>query len=146
MVKNKLTVVIDTNVFIYGMNNITHSASSKVLELIKNKRINVIFSQDTFGELIYVMKHWSRRSLDNKKERLELLYGLVDLFYNSLSYDTTQTICPTCNDIYDNMLLRCATEGNADYLITQDFNSGMLELEDFGFKVVTAYEFMKIFK
>ena len=55
MVKSKLTVVVDTNVFIYGLDDRTHSASSKVLELIKNKKINVIFAQDTFGELIYLI-------------------------------------------------------------------------------------------
>ena len=146
MINNKLTVVVDTNVIIYALSHSKENSNTKILELIESKKINVIFSQDTFGELIYLLKIWSRKNIPTKNDRLGLLHDFVDLFYNSLSYNTTETICPTCNDKTDDMLLRCATQGNADYLITQDFKSGMHTLKGLNFKVVTSDEFIKLFK
>lgn len=146
--RKNLKTVIDTNVFLYSLSDEHESACVQIANLIDEKRLDVLFSQDTFGELIYMVKHWSRKNLDNKIDRLELLHDFVDLFYNSLSLNTTKISCPEIIDKSDEMFFKIALKGNADYLISDDEESGMHssdEIKKLGIKVVKSTEFIKIY-
>ena len=69
----------------------------------------------------------------------------MESFYYSTSVNTINTITPEINDKYDDMFLKCAIEGNADYLVSDDFNSGMHVVENIGFKVVSSDKFIELF-
>jgi len=140
----KLNLVVDTNIFINALSDEYNTSCIKILNLIENNKVNIIFAQDTFGELIYMLKHWSRKNIANKKDRLVLLHNFVDLFYNSLSVNTKRINCPKINDKFDEMFIKCAIKGNVDYLISDDLRSGMHGLNDFGFKVITSDGFVKL--
>ena len=140
----KFKTVVDTNIFISGLSSAENDSCTKILNLIEKERINVLFAQDTFGELIYVAKHFVRKFLNSKKEKMEVLNNLVELFYKSLSINTVGYESPKCLDKYDDMFIKCALAGNADYLITDDFKSGMHSIEFDTLKVVSSGEFIDI--
>jgi len=60
--------------------------------------------------------------------------------------NTSNTISPEINDKYDDMFLKCAIEGNAEYLISDDLNSGMHDVEGLGFKILNAKDFCMFFE
>jgi putative PIN family toxin of toxin-antitoxin system len=144
----KLNLVVDTQVFIYGLSDNYESACVKLLDLIDKGEISICFAQDTFGELIYVLKHWSRKNIDKTSDRLNLLHHFVDLFYNSMSYNTKDIKCPSVSDPTDEMFLKCAIASKADYLISDDEQHGMHsneEIKKIGVKVVKSNEFIELY-
>lgn len=146
--RKNLKVVLDTNIFLYSLSDNYESSCVKITNLIATKKLDVLFAQDTFGELIYMVKHWSRKNLNNKSDRLELLRNFVDLFYNSLSLNTSSVSCPKIVDPSDEMFVKIALKGNVDYLISDDEESKMHindEIKKLGIRVVKADEFIKIF-
>lgn len=42
-------------------------------------------------------------------------------------------------------LLKCAIEGNADYLVSDDFKSGMHVVDNINFMVVSSDKFIELF-
>ena len=146
--KNKPKVVIDTNIFIDGLfsyKEIDNEYCIKVIDLIDNRKILLLFAQDTIGELVYIAKNFARYNFNNIKDRISLLNYLIELFYHSTSVNTSNTISPEINDKYDDMFLKCAIQGNAEYLISDDLNSGMHDVEGLGFKILNAKDFCMLF-
>jgi predicted nucleic acid-binding protein len=47
------------------------------------------------------------------------------------------------NDKYDDMFLKCALKGNADYLITDDMQHGLHEREYDNLKIYTSWDFVR---
>ena len=147
--KNKPKVVIDTNIFIDGLfsyKEVDNEYCIKVIDLIDNRKILLLFAQDTIGELVYIAKNFARYNFNNIKDRISLLNYLIELFYHSTSVNTSNTISPEINDKYDDMFLKCAIEGNAEYLISDDLNSGMHDVEGLGFKILNAKDFCMLFE
>ena len=147
--KNKPKVVIDTNIFIDGLfsyKEVDNEYCIKVIDLIDNRKILLLFAQDTIGELIYIAKNFARHNFNNIKDRISLLNYLIELFYHSTSVNTSNTISPEINDKYDDMFLKCAIQGNAEYLISDDLNSGMHDVEGLGFKILNAKDFCMLFE
>jgi len=140
----KYNLVVDTNIFLQGLNDFDENAFYLV-DLIEAKKVNLVFSGDTFGELIYMIKHWTRKNIDSKRDRLSMLYDFVDLFYNSLSYNPTDIICPVINDKLDNKFLECAIVSNCDFLVTNDYRSGMHKVKECKFWITDAKGFMDMF-
>jgi predicted nucleic acid-binding protein len=101
------------------------------------------FAQDTIGELIYLTKNFARHNIDDVFERILLLKGIAELFYHSLSINTMKTEIENSNDEYDDMFLKCAIEGKADYLITDDIKHGLHEREYNHLKIYTSEDFIK---
>jgi len=140
--KNKPKVVVDTNIFIDGLFSFEDNEYCvKIMNMIDNNQLRLLFAQDTIGELIYVVKNFARHNIDNVKERIILLQNIVQSFYYSTSVNTSHTKSPEINDKYDSMFLKCAIEGKTDYLISDDLSSGMHEFEELGFKVMNAKDF-----
>ena len=145
--KNRLKIVVDTNIFIDGLFSFEEEDNKycvKIINMINSKQFYLLFSQDTIGELIYVAKNFARHNINNIYDRVSLLQYLIELFYFSKSVNTSHTISPEINDKYDDMFLKCAIEGDADYLISDDLNSGMHGIDKLGFKVLSARDFCKM--
>ena len=145
--KNRLKIVVDTNIFIDGLLSFEEENNKycvKIINMINSKQFYLLFSQDTIGELVYVAKNFARHNISNIYDRVSLLQYLIELFYFSKSVNTSHTISPEINDKYDDMFLKCAIEGQADYLISDDFKSGMHSIDELGFKVMNARGFCKM--
>jgi putative PIN family toxin of toxin-antitoxin system len=143
--KNKPTVVLDTNVFINGLfypNEYIYC--DKIMSYVISQKISLFFGQDTFGELIYLVKHFARYNIDNVDERINLLKNIVELFYYSMSYDTRNIKIPKINDCYDEMFLRCAIRGKVNYLVSDDLKSGLHKVKINKLKIVTSEEFCQL--
>ena len=151
MRNNKLKIVVDTNIFINGMifsdkNKDCDDLILKIYDMIEiNKIAELVFSQDTIGELIYVMKNMVKHNIDSTEKQLEFLHAILDLIYISYTVNTSNTkLKVECLDPTDNMFLKCAVQSKANYIISNDIKSGLHKIKD-KFKVVTADEFVKLF-
>jgi predicted nucleic acid-binding protein len=68
--KSKTKVVLDTNVVIDGLFQISESCS-KILDYVDSGEIQLYFSQDTIGELIYIVKNFAANHINEERDRLE---------------------------------------------------------------------------
>ncbi len=143
MVRNKIKVVVDTNIFIYGWFG-DNPYCGEILDLIDNRDIQLLFSQDTIGELVYITKNFARYNLHKVEEKIAALQAIMILFYYGTSVNTLDTECPSLNDPQDEKFLKCAIKGEADYLITDDFKHGMKDVSNI--KIVSSEEFINLFE
>jgi len=138
-------IVLDTNIFINGLfSSEEDNEYIKIMNMVDNKQIYLLFSQDTIGELVYVAKNFARHNIIDIKNRILLLQYIMESFYYSTSVNTINTITPEINDKYDDMFLKCAMKGKANYLISDDFKSGMHNIDSLGFKVLSAKDFCEM--
>jgi predicted nucleic acid-binding protein len=115
------------------------------MELIDSRKLVLLFSQDTIGELMYMIKQYSIIKINKDIIRVQLMHELADLFFYGISVNTSETTCPNINDSNDEMFLKCATEGKAEFLISDDFKSGMHLIKDAKVKVVSTENFIKAY-
>jgi len=141
----RLKVVIDTNIFINAW-YFGNKYCNTIMDMIDDRKLQLLFSQDTIGELVYIIKGFARKYNDVKSDAINDLKDIMVLFYYGTSINTKDTISPEINDKYDDMFLKCAIEGNADYLISDDLNSGMHDVKDLGFKILNAKDFCMLFE
>lgn len=144
--QNKLKVVLNTNIFIYGWfaDNIY---CDKILELVDDRKLQLLFAQDTIGELVYITKNFVRHNLGTHEEKIAALNIIMELFYYATSVNTLNMQCSLSKDTSDDMFLKCAIKGEADYFITDDFKHGMHDNEQIkNVKVVSSEEFTKIYE
>lgn len=141
--KNRIKVVIDTNIFIQGWfsNNVY---CEQILQLIDDRKLQLLFAQDTIGELVYITKNFARHNFKKIEDRIIALQTIMILFYYGTSVNTVDVDCEKSNDKYDDMFLKCAIKGEADYLITDDFKHGMHDKELI-IKVVGSEEFINTY-
>jgi putative PIN family toxin of toxin-antitoxin system len=147
MKNSKIKIVIDTNVFIHGIVlQKSYKEDSDVinilLDLLEKDIIELVFSQDTIGELVYVLKNIVKHKVKNISKRKMYMYQVIMLFFEGYSVNTVKTIAPTCNDVNDNMFLECAVESKAKYLISDDLKSRMGKVKLPNTMVLTAKEFI----
>lgn len=151
MRNNKLKIVIDTNIFVNGI--IFHEKYTKITNLLKiigesitKDTIELVFSQDTIGELMYVMKNFAKHYISNEEDQKQILYMISDIIFDSYCVNTKHTkLKVECLDPTDNMFLKCAVQSKANYIISNDIKSGLHKIKD-KFKVVTADELVKLFE
>jgi len=142
MRNKKLKVVIDTGIFISGLFQNNENCIN-ILNLVEGNKLILYFSQETIGELIYIIKNFARYNIDDENERIELLYNIAELFYFSMSTNTMNTKIQSCKDKYDNMFLKCASEGKVNFLISDDIKSGLHNIELGKTKILTSDDFIK---
>lgn len=140
----KPVVVIDTNIFINSWFD-DDADCNLIMDLLDDNKIKLLFSQDTIGELIYIVKNFSIKFMSSRISRIQLISKVAEIFCDARSVNTMETTCPNINDKYDEMFLKCAIKGKADFIISNDFKSGMHQLSDLGIKVVSAEEFINLF-
>ncbi|WP_019412431.1 putative toxin-antitoxin system toxin component, PIN family [Paenisporosarcina sp. TG20] len=143
--RNKPRVVIDTNIFIEGLLDEIDS-SKRIIELFDDIKLTLLFSQDTIGELVYMMKIMAKKNIRDLDKRIEFLNYIINVFYHSSSINTVDTdnsLPVKCNDSHDDMFLECAYFGNADYLISNDIASGMHKLVLGKVSILTSEEFIE---
>ncbi|GIN23121.1 putative toxin-antitoxin system toxin component, PIN family [Siminovitchia fordii] len=145
MKKSNIIAVLDTNIFISAWFHESDNCD-KILSLVRDRKIRMLFAQDTIGELIYCVKNFARHNIDDVSSRITLMKSVMELFYYSKSVNTTDTKAMKTNDVYDDMFVKCAIEGKADYLITDDLKSGMHEINHDNLTVITSEEFVHTYE
>lgn len=145
---SKIRVIVDSNVFVNSWFSTKYFYCDAVIDLINNDEIELLFSQDTIGELAYVVK---KIVLDVHKEekemQIEYMNNISYIFLNATSINTKGVICPNIKDKFDKMFLETAIKGKADYVVSEDKNSGMHEVKLFyGTKVVDSEDFIKMYE
>jgi len=150
MRNNKTKIVVDTNVFINSMifpkkNEKDLEAMTLLYKLMRNYKIELVFSQDTIGELIYNMKNKILHNIKEMDEQIDSINTIADLFLYSYSVNTSSTITEKCKDPRDDMFIECGVRGRADYIMTNDYESGMFNITQYKFKVLNCDEFIEIF-
>lgn len=115
----KLRIVMDTNVFLDAWFE-DEDWCEKVNSIIDSRRLQLLFSQDTIGELIYVAKTHAIKIMNRDTIRIILMHKTADLFFYGTSVNTKDTKCIKLIDSDDEMFLKCAIEGNAEYIITSN--------------------------
>jgi putative PIN family toxin of toxin-antitoxin system len=149
MRNNKTKMVIDTNVFVNSMifpYEYTDDTDTLdlLLTLIGNDKIELVFSQDTIGELLYIMKNKIKHYI-NKEKHLSYMNKLMTIFYYSYSVNTENTNAPKCQDAKDDMFLKCVIQSHASYLISNDFKSGMSVVQGLNCKVLSSNQFVELY-
>jgi len=133
----KPRVVIDTNVFVSGLN--FAGKPGEVLELFIRGDIEVIISPFILSEIERILR-----------ERFDWIEGNIHHVLNRIKRQTILvhpklkvTIIKRKDD--DNRILECAIEGNAQYLISGD-RKHLLPLKEYqGTKILSPAEFLKLF-
>lgn len=136
----KPRIVIDTNVLIDDLLDEKRS-SQEIMNLFYQIKITLLFSQETIGELVYVMESMARRNIRKISDRIKFLNNIMYIFYHSQSINTVNVnkqLNVKCNDPNDDMFLECAYYGKADFLITNDKASGMYLLDIGKTKIVSS--------
>lgn len=148
MKNNKIKIVVDTNVFVNGMifseEYINDTKTLAILlDLIENETIEIVFSQDTIGELMYIMKNKVMHYI-KEEEQISFMSQLVTLFFYSYSVNTEFIYCKECKDKKDVMFIKCAIKGRANYIITNDYKSGLFAITKYKFKTINCEELIKL--
>ncbi|MBI2258164.1 MAG: putative toxin-antitoxin system toxin component, PIN family [Flavobacteriia bacterium] len=131
-----MRLVIDTNIFIISL---IGKGSPKLMDWMADKKFKILFSNESYSELIEVLKRPKFNKLFTEKKILELL-ELLDVIMEKVKIRTNTDIC---RDKKDNFLLNLSKDGKADYLITEDLD--LLEIKEFNkTKIVKYKEFIKL--
>lgn len=148
---DKLNIILDTNIFYNGIfQKKNNPYCSKIMKWVENDKFNLVFAQDTFGELSWKLKTSIQFFIKDESQRIQLLKDIMELFYHSITINTVDKIAPTCNDKNDNMFLKLAIGDEInnikiDYLVTDDYSSGMHKIIDDRFKVLDSKQFVDVF-
>lgn len=131
----KPRVVIDTNVFVSGLN--FAGKPGEVLELFIRGDIEVIISPFILSEIERVLRerfHWIEGNIDRVLNRIKRQTILV---HPKLKV----TVIKRKDD--DNRILECAIEGRVQYLISGD-RKHLLPLKEYQrIKILSPAEFLK---
>lgn len=141
--QKEIRVVVDTNVFIGAWFDEIKSCMD-IIDLIDNGDIIPLFSLDTMGEAFYMIRKFAieQDPLEKALEKVKLLSEFM--FYGESIY-TKETETEDCYDSDDTIFVKCAIKGKADYLITNDWRSGMLLRREHGFIPVKSHDFYKLY-
>ena len=132
----KLKAVIDTNVFISGLN--FTGKPSEVLELLMKGEIGVYISPFILEEVERILR-----------ERFSWSEGPVQKVLNRIREKTIQIQPEVKVSIIkgkdnDNRILKCAIEGKVQYLISGD-KRHLLPLKEYqGIKILSPAEFLEL--
>lgn len=129
-------VVIDTNVFVSGLN--FAGKPGEVLELFIRGDIEVIISPFILSEIERILRerfYWIEGNIDRVLNRIKRQTILVHPKLNV-------TVIKQKDD--DNRILECAIEGRVQYLISGD-RRHLLPLKEYqGIKILSPAEFLKL--
>lgn len=137
-----MRVVLDTNILVSATFWI--GASNKIIKNIENKEIQLILSSEIIQEFSDVLNY---EEIQNKikDKKLEMQYSVEKIISIATIIQPIIQLNVIEEDPDDNIILECAIEGNADYIISYD--KCLLNLKEFkGIKILTPEEFLRIFE
>ena len=134
-----IKAVLDTNTLISAL-GWKEGNPRKIFELCILGKCRLIESMELIKEFVSVISR-HKFSFINEEEKNQLLIFLLQI---SILVEPKQKF-NGCEDPKDNIILECAVEGNADYIVSGDQH--LLKLKQFkGIKIITAKEFLDLAK
>lgn len=141
-------LVVDTCVFIKGFFNVK-SDCGELLSMLKKVDARLVFSQDTLGEWLYILKRTCHKSGISDGQMKEVMQEAMNIFRMGKSTNTrhiNQDEIAFVNDPDDQMFVNTAYAAKADYVITLDKKSGILSLKNVPFKCCTPKQYLQEMK
>ncbi|MXY94516.1 MAG: putative toxin-antitoxin system toxin component, PIN family [Caldilineaceae bacterium SB0664_bin_27] len=131
-----MRVVLDTNIFISGLN---FSGNERlVLELARRGRFELYLSPFILQETVGVLTRKFGWSEERSTQALQILRGAAVVI------EPQRILSVIENHQADNQILACALEASADYLITGD-RRHLLPLETFrNVRIISASQFLSL--
>lgn len=134
-----MKIVVDTNILVSS--SFWNGASDKVIKIVENSGATLFLSEEIINEFSEVLEYEEIK--DKIKNKNLEMKRTIEKIISLSSIITPLTKLNICQDPEDNIILECAKEANADYIITQD--NHLLKLSSFeGIKIITPEEFLKI--
>jgi len=136
-----MKIVLDTNILVSG--TYWKGSSDKIIELVDKGKIELIISKKIISEYYNVINR--DEIIDKVKEKSLILNKSVSkIISNSIIVEPLEKFDIIKGDPDDNMILECAIEGKADYIITND--NHLLEIKEFKqIKIMAPEEFLGLF-
>lgn len=134
MADDSIRVVIDTNIWISFL---IGKSLAGLTDAIINNRVQVLFSDDLFSELLAVLQ----RPKFKKYFSVAAIEQLIVLLNEKIVWITVIGQFTDCRDVKDNFLLDLAVSGHADYLVTGD--ADLLVLNPFHGVEIVSYPFFQ---
>jgi putative PIN family toxin of toxin-antitoxin system len=113
-------IILDTNLWISFL---ISKNFTEIDELVQEKNITLIFSNESLEEFIEVVKRPKFEKFFSRKD-IEKLLDIFDQYAELIKVKSKMNIC---RDPKDNFLLNLAVDGKVDYLITGDKDLLVLE-------------------
>ena len=138
-----IRAVFDTNVFISALFN-PKRPPAQLLELALQGKIRLIVSPQLIEEIERVLTYPKVKKLLKKRKIApgEVLEGIAKTLQVALLTPGELAVEAIADDPADDMILACAVEGNADFIISGDKH--LLNLRNYrGIKMVTPAEFLE---
>lgn len=134
-----MKVTLDTNVLLSG--TFWHGASFRIMKMAQNREIELILSEDIIEEYRKVLMYEEiQEKIANKNLEVQTVFDTLITF--STIVKPRRKIKIVMDDPSDNIILECAVEGAANYIITKDKH--LLKLKEFeGIKIITQDAFLK---
>ncbi|MGD2249056.1 MAG: putative toxin-antitoxin system toxin component, PIN family [Candidatus Methanofastidiosia archaeon] len=131
-----IRVVLDTNILVSGI--FWRGNPYKILQTCFQNKLSLIISPAILEELQDVLR--TEKKFELTKNDISSYMRL--LISHSTLIEPVQTIDAIKDDPDDNMILECAAEGKADYIISGDKH--LLSLNEYsGIKILSAREFLQ---
>jgi len=132
----RIRVIIDTNLFISFL---IGKQLKGLKELLIDFRVELIFAKQNIQELKIVTQRPKFKKYFNSDDLADL-FDFIDSVGKIFIIDNVPDIC---RDPKDNYLLKLASKGNVDYLVTGDID--LLDIQTYkGTKIITIREFERI--
>ena len=132
-----MKIVLDTNVFISGI--FFSGPPSQILRAWKNKRLQIILSQDILIEYQRVAE-----SLTLKYPSIDILPIIELVTVHGQFVDTKNVDITVCEDPDDNKFIECAIASDTKIIVSGDKH--LLKVKGFkGIKVHKPREFVEIY-
>lgn len=129
-------VVLITNIFISGI--FWRGNPYEILSMCLEEKLCLITSLRILEELQEVLR--AEKKFELSEDDISSYMSLI--ISHSVTVDPSQTIDIITDDPEDNMVLECAVEGKADYIISGDRH--LLSLKEYkGIGILTAKEFIE---
>jgi putative PIN family toxin of toxin-antitoxin system len=127
-------VVADTNVLISALG--WKGNERDLLNLAIDNKIKLVFSKETFEELIRVMNYPKFGFSKKQKTRFILILSTIGSFVK-----IREKLQVIKDDPSDNRFLETAVDGKASYIVSGDEH--LLKIKDFrGIKIISSREFI----
>ena len=143
--KERTRVVLDTNVLInFILSRTSQSAATRIVKLwFRERKLQLVLSNEVIAEYYEILE---RVGADERK--VEHLYDLLSRI-SIVTFVNLGTRFNLSRDPDDNVLLATAQAGNAEYLITNDYDLLDISARDkkrFRFVIVKPAEFLAKFE
>lgn len=140
-------VVIDTNVFVESVFGAQPNPSAVLMSNLDDLEMRGVYSQETIGELLYILKRECNKMLMDESSVTDVLMNAIVLFKRGKSTNTKYTKSkskrPQAADPDDQMFVDAALAGNATMVITNDLKSGIFSIPKKHFNTLTPAEVLK---